>query len=243
MTIASTRDTKLTADAMVLLAHKRAGLMDASADGLEANSQAKMAFGRVLLDTIVDELGGWRPARLVVFETLQLVVGQQDYELSESIVDVVGDGKYIAAEYAATPDLAQGETVVRQVNLETWHSLGDKGSTGLPTMFYADRGGDDYKITVRVHYRPEEAGVIRFAVHKAPADSTAAAATLDMQSSFNQYILHQLAGQLLDSANGPPERVRMLLSMANDMKMRALESGANQAPIPVEVMLRPAQCR
>lgn len=242
MTVASTRDTKMTVDDVVLTAYKMAGLMDASATGSEGDNAARLAYGRILLDSIVKEMGaGYRPAKHVVSEYLQLVTDQQAYTLDEGIIDVVGDAKYIYADDAATPSAADSEIIVKQVNRSQFYLQTDHASSGHPRFFFADRGGDDYQITVYVYQRPSEAGVLHMNVHKSAADSTDGSATIDLDSAYNQYLLHQLGGQLLMGSNH--ERAAVFLASAEMLKPKAIETGADHAPTPVDIQLRGAQRR
>lgn len=242
MTISATRGTKWTHDQLVLRALQLAGLADAGASTGDNSISSMMAMGLDNLDAILDELTTVPSARSVEFYYLTLSKDTQTYTLSESIIDLVDDGMYIDAS-ATDVTAYTGETKVKQINRDHWQSLSDKGSTGWPTLFYAHRGGDDYQITVYLYPTPDEAGTIRFQAQYASADAKSGASTLDVKSSYNQYLLYQLAAQLALASNVDVNKVMMLESKASYYKTSARTSGAEHSDFTLRVNMRAPQRR
>lgn len=208
MTISSTRTRELSIDKIVLLAYRHAGLLNET----QGASETKKAAARDVLETIVDELqikGLY--ARSIVFETVQLTTGSENATLSTNVFDVIDAGAYISAT-DPDPTHAQGETVVQQIDRAEWQRISDKGATGRPALFYTDR--TVFPVKVVVWPLPDEAGLIRFQVHRLGADVENGAATPDLERFWAQYLIWELAHQLALANSINPVKVQYLGSVA-----------------------------
>lgn len=218
MAVSSTRGTKKTVDGLVLMALKRAALVDMNATTSDPQVSQQLSFGRELLDMILDSLANVADVRYVDFHDVTCVASQQAYTLAEEIIDVIGDGVYLSADEANTEE-PSSQTLITQVNRHTWHIMSSKNSTGTPTIMFPHRGVEDsYQISLKLWPKPTEAGTARIMAQRAPADTLVGSDTIDVKSGGNEYLLHRLAGQLADSLNGAPGRAKALLDEADKLK-------------------------
>lgn len=208
MTIAATRTRRLTIDNIVLTAYRVAGLVN---EGQQA-SAAKRLAAYTLLETIVDEnqIYGLY-AREIVFETLLLTAGEDEYALSDDAFDVISDGMYIPAN-DPDPEHATAEMLVVQIDRESWQRISAKSSVSYPTQFYTDRTSDTLR--VKLWPIPSEAGRIRFQVHRLTADNNDGGATPDLERFWVQFLIWELAHQLATSNSLSLERILHLQQTA-----------------------------
>lgn len=221
MTIATSRTRRLTIDHIVLTAYRLAGLLN---ENQEAPLVKRLA-AYTLLETIVDEnqIYGLY-AREITFETIVLTTGEDEYDLDETTFDVISDAMYIPAD-ASDPDHADGETVVAQIDRESWQRLSAKGATSIPTQFYTDRTNDT-AVKVKLWPIPNENGRIRFQVHRLAADNNDGGKTLDLERFWSQFIIWELAHQLATSNSLSMDRILHLQQTAQ-AKLLACRAYAN----------------
>jgi hypothetical protein len=223
VTISSTVGTQLTIQQVVATAYQLAGVYNTE----HQPSVADAAFGRLLLDTICNELAADGVfARAVSFLEQTLTVDTYRYTLATSILDLVGDAAYIAADQTDTTR-ATGESMLRQITREEWHRLGDHAAVGVPSMFYCHREND--QIQAWLYPIPDEAGTVRFQAQRKLADTYDASATLDLEEYWYQAIIWELAFQLGMSKSMPESKLGFLKSQASSKKTAA-RGKSNERP-------------
>lgn len=213
MTIATTRTRRLKIDQIVTAAYRLAGLLN---EAQEANA-AKRNAAYTLLETALEEnqVTGLF-ARCIVFELIQLVAGTNVYSLDASTFDVIGDGMYIEAS-DPDPEHATTELVVTQIDREQRQTIQAKNATAFPTMFYTDRTADI--VQVWLWPIPNEAGRIRFQVHRRVTDSYDGNATADVEPFWQQWMIWELAHQLATANSLNMARILHLKATAQEKLM------------------------
>lgn len=227
MTVSSDRGNQVTVDQLILRAYKRAGQINIGQGTASPQWLEKAQFGREELDTILDELqteGVY--ARSVVFYNLSLTEDTYIYSMPATALDVVGDGMYIP-ESETDLTKAQGETVVKQTDRETWHRNSAKNAKSRPNLFWTDR--QTTPISVRLWPIPDEAGTIRFQIHQKLADTLEGDATLELLPYWDQYLIYALATVIAETSSLPAPTCSYLNKRAEQKKQRA-RAFANQRP-------------
>lgn len=221
MAISSSRTRELTIGQIVLMAYRKAGLKNVH----QSVSTVEFAAASDLLDTIIDSEIETRGlyARAVTFELVQLAADVREYELPAYVFDVIDKGMYIAAS-EADPEAATAEFVVEQVDRDTRQTVGSKSATGTPTMFYTDRTVSPIKVWLWPI--PEEAGRIRFQVHRMSADSNDSTKTPDVERFWAQYLIYELAHQLAEDNSISGAKVMRLATLAQQ-KLQTARAYAN----------------
>ncbi len=213
MTVATTRTRRFRIDQIVTAAYRLAGLLNEH----QAPNTAQKNAAYDLLETMLKEnqVTGLF-AREIVFETITLTAGTNEYNLSESTFDVIADGMYIdAAE--SDPDHAAAEMVVTQIDREQRQTIQAKNASAIPTMFYVDRTADTVKVWLWPI--PNEAGRVRFQVHRFVADSFDGNATPDLEVFWEQWEIWELAHQLATAASLSMDRILHLQTVAEKKLM------------------------
>lgn len=213
MTINTSRTRELDINRITLRAYQLAGLIN-EAQGITAD---KGAFARDMIGNIIDEMQthGLR-ARAVEFRNETLVVGTANYTMDTDVLDVVGDAMYIDADEADVNE-ATSEVPIVMIGRDEWQLIPDKSATGRPTMMYVHRTGSPPE--VRFWPIPDEAGTVRFQIHRLAANSNDSSKTLDLERTFTQYIIWELAhhiclaNSLYNQARYYGENARMKLEM------------------------------
>lgn len=204
MTVMSSSGTEMTIDQLALTAYQLAGLLEETQTLADANGGS---LARRLLGTIVTELQGQGIiARAVTFYEQTLVSGTSSYSMPSTVLDVFGDAMYIPE--GQTVSRADSETVVENIPRERWQNISAKSASGTPTQYYVHR--EVTPPSVRLWPVPDEAGTIRFQVHRHLADSSSGAATVDLEVYWTTYIMYRLA-QLLAEAKSLPADKRLSL--------------------------------
>lgn len=224
MTVSTDRGTAMTIDAIVLTAYQLAGLLPPTA----TLDPSRGAFGRTILNTILSEMAtDGVSARWVDFYNLTLVSGTYKYSMPEYVVEVIGNGAYIAASETNITQAAS-EFAVTEISREEWQNIGTKSTTGWTSWYYQHEGPGDYIKQVYLWPIPDEAATIRFQVQVQPYDSLTGAATLDLKTYWMQYILWELAHQFAMASSLPENRVSQLKARGRETreKARGLASGA-----------------
>lgn len=219
----STRE--LSIGTIVTRAFQLAGLLG----DMQEPSDTDSSMARDFLETIIDNLAvEGHLARQIRFTDLQLIVDQPNYSLSDTTLDVVGNGMYIPA---GETNPANSEMLVRLVRREEWNELSAKASTGLPTLMYPYRVAS--VIELRVWPIPTEAGMIRIQEQRLLADVSDANATPDLQRYWTQYLLWRLGQHLAAAKSLPLDRVVYFKGEADMLlqkcKGKAVQRGSVQA--------------
>ncbi len=189
MTVSTSVGRQFTINQIVSLAYKHAGLVNIE----QEPSPEQAEFARKCLELIVDQVGASRNLmRVQDFYNLTLVEDQILYTLPNSILEVKDYGAYI--EPGETLDRANGETVLRKETQDVYQRISAKGAKGRPTIFYADRSGDDVKVFMWPI--PDRAGTVRFQIGRKLADTDDGNATFDLQPHWMPYLRAALARDL-----------------------------------------------
>lgn len=220
MTVASSNTAELTLSKIALHAYRLAGLWAIEQDATGLQWQKRQAFALEALETIVKGLEAeGRLVRARRFYELPLVANQADYTLPATIMDVYGDAMYIPA--GETTQTASYELVVKQIDQDTWQRLGTRASTGKPTTYFAYRG--DAAITIRLWLKPDaqNLGTIRFQAYYLLANSTSGANTPDLERHWTEYLIHELAVRLAESAGQDSGKMNRLMQKSAMLLDRA----------------------
>lgn len=190
MTVSTSIGREFDVGDLVAMAYKLAGLINIG----QTPSTQQYSYARQLLETIVDALQSEGVnAHAKGFDTVALTAGTYKYSLAATSLDVTGPGMYIAADETDL-ERASGETPVTQITSDQWQLTSSKSAEGRPTLYYA------YRVTAPVQVWvwpiPDEAGHIRFQVHRKLADIDSNNVTLDLEYYWDQYVLWELAHQL-----------------------------------------------
>jgi hypothetical protein len=220
MTVAASSTAELTLGRVCLHAYRMAGLWAIEQGATGVQWDARQAYALEVLETIVKGLEAeGRLVRARRFYEVQMVDGQSSYDLPESIMDVYGDAMYI--EPGETTDTATSETVVRQIDQDTWQRLGVRASTGRPTLYFAYRGQAAVQIRVWLKPDSENLGTIRFQVYYLLANSTAAGATPDLERHWTEYLITALAAKLAETGGQESGKINRLMQSAAMLLERA----------------------
>ncbi len=215
----------MTVDDVVKRAFQTAGIVTL---GGTPNVE-QLDFGRATLNSQLKSLmAKGISARWVDFVEQVLTAGDYTYSLAATIVDVIGDAQYIDAT-ATDTSKADAETLVKQIDRETWQRLSAKSSTGRPYLFFADRAVDGDQLEIKFWPIPDEAGTVRFQVHSLPADTLAGEATIDLREYWMQYLTWEMAHQIAVASSLKEERCSYLRKVAKEKEIDA-RSYANQKP-------------
>jgi hypothetical protein len=237
MTVMTTSGTQKTIATIVRMAYQMAGLLEET-QGLEQVNGGPLGYE--LLDTIVKDLQGEGIyGRAVGFLDVTLEADEEVYTLSASVIDTLGDGMYIAASETDT-SRASGETAVTKIDRETWHRIGAKDATGNPTMHYVHR--TTAPPVLYVWPIPDEAGTIRFLVHRHLADNSDGEATVDLDVAWEGYLIYELANRLAESKSLDAAKIGRLKSIADEKKMRAKGSSVQAEPNQIVIDHRTGWC-
>lgn len=229
MTVSSSVGRQWTVNQMITRAYKFAGLLELS----QEPTASQYAYGRKLLEDILDSLAAeGEQARAVAFDEVTVTAAQvtaetYKFDLSSTVLDLLSPAMYISADESDT-DRASGETYMRMVSLEEWHRISSKSTTGNPTLYAAYRVGDT--IQAWVWPIPDEAGTMRFRVHRKLADSDDGGATLDLENYWMDFIKKRLSADLASSGSLSTSRVAFLNGQAAEA-LRKAKGKANQRPM------------
>lgn len=221
MTIATSRTREMDIGRICLRAYQKAGLKNVS----QSLTADEGSFARDLIGSIIDGLQaeGLR-ARAVEFRNVTLVAGTYAYTMDTDVLDVVGDGMYIDPTQSVSA--ATGEVPVIQIGRDQWQLLSNKSATGRPIEYYVHRTGSPPEVRLWPTPDTNNAGTIRFQIHRFAADSTDSSKTLDLERVFSQYVEWELAHQIC-LANSLHQQARYYGQMALQ-KLEACKSFAAQ---------------
>lgn len=223
MTVSASVGRELNVGTLVTMSYKMAGLMNVG----QAPSAAQKTFAKQLLETILDGLQAEGVnARALTFENLALTAGTYKYALSTAALDVIGPGMYISADQADL-ERATGETPVTIIGPDQWQLTSSKAATGRPTLYYPYRVSNP--VQVWLWPIPDEAGTIRFQVHRKLADTDDDNATLDLETYWDQFILWELSHQLAAASSLPVGKLSYYAGQAQMKKSYAKSMARNHA--------------
>ncbi len=224
MTASAVPYTPVSINTLILLSYKRAGLLPVEAKLNGANMTAKLEHGRQLLDLILDNLAvkGFI-ARTMAFYELQLVAGESQYTLPDSILDVHEDAMFIGTDNPDTK-YTSSEMVCSQMSLDTWQKLTTKGSTSQrPQLYAAFRSGAT--VVLKFWPVPSEAGVMRLKTVRLLGGNADGDNTVDLQRYWFDALVWCLAYYVAVDGSMPAEKISMLLQVAEAKKAECIGYG------------------
>ena len=159
-------------------------------------------------------------------QNVTLAAGTATYTLPATVFDVIENGAYIRAGDSVTA--ASAELPVIQKDIEAWQALGTKAASGPPTLFYVDKSV--FPIRVTLWPTPDDAGTIRFQMHRLLSDVSDGNATVDLERFWTQYLLWELAHQLASASSQPDAKCGRLHGTAMEYRQRAKAASNQHVP-------------
>jgi hypothetical protein len=176
-------------------------------------------------------------ARVVEFTNVTLASGTSRYTLATSILDVAGDGAFIPVGQSLTA--ASGEMPVASMQRDEWQGLSAKNVTSRPTRYYAHKTAS--AVELRLWPTPsstEDGATVRFQTHRFRADVRDAAATVDYERYWTQYLVLALAAELSRQNSMPMERVLELKASAREALEECKAQSKQRGPEQLTVSCR-----
>lgn len=223
MTINSSRTFEFSIAQIVLLAHRKAGLLNV----YEELDEERAGAGRLELEMLVDSFQAKGQLPMAQgFVEIALVVDQIEYDLPADALHPTGPGMYIPA--GQTLDRAQGETHIEMIDSVRWQSLSPKGAkSSRPSLYFVNRTLQTVK--VKFWPIPQEAGTVRLLVDRLRADSTDGSKTPDFERYWSLTLTMGLAYHLAMSSSMPLGKVA-LLKQEYEMRLAESLSTAKEQP-------------
>jgi hypothetical protein len=190
LTIATTRTNEFDIGQIVLMAYRKAGLLNEH----QSLTTAKTNAGKALLETIVKELEIYGvAARWGVLERVTVTAGVNTLSLDATTLDVRASAVWIDGD---DPDPDNPTTVLpmTSVDEERRQVISSAAAEGQPTLFYVDK--TTVPISVWIWPTPISNGFIRFQSRRLAADNLDTTKTPDLERYWAQYLIHELGAQL-----------------------------------------------
>jgi hypothetical protein len=182
-----------------------------------ANMVPKLEQGRQTLDLIMDGLAteGFI-ARTTEFYDLDIVAGESQYTLPDSILDVFEDAMFVPSENPDTKHTT-GELPCKQMDLATWQTLTTKGSISTrPQLYVAVRSGAT--VELRFWPVPSESGVMRLKTVRLLGSSADGTKSPDLQRYWYDALVWCLAYYVAIDSSMPAEKIALLQAISADKK-------------------------
>jgi hypothetical protein len=222
-------------DEYVLDAFKKAGLIPIEASiGFDSSWNAKAAHGRRILNRMVEGLAveGFLDY-FVARQILPVTIGTTQYDLlalDPDILNVVDTASYIPASNGAELIKTNGETPVKPLSRFAWNQLANKDVSARPSNYYLERNGSS-TLTLFIWPAPVENANIRLWVHRIPADNSVGSDNVDLKRHWGDWIVHQMAAQLMDDAKLPLDERSMMQAKATAMLEKAKMYELSNEPV------------
>lgn len=213
MTISTVPASRVSTNALILLAYKRAGIVPVEARLSGANMTPKLEHGRQVLDLIMDALAtkGF-VARTSGFYDLPMVAGEPYYSLPEDILDVHGEAMFVPEENPDTK-FTSGELVCKQIDQMAWSLMTVKGSISTrPQLYCVFRHGAT--VGLRFWPVPSEVGVMRLRTTRLFGGAGDGQKSVDLERFWYDALVWQLAYYLAVDSTMPPATIQMLQGTA-----------------------------
>jgi len=208
MTVSASSTHEFEIDQLVFRAYNLAGLMGP----YQQLDEQRAAAARDLLELRLKSLeADGLSARTVDFYDLTLTAGEARYNMPSNVLQIVGNGMYIAADETDVENAVSEQLVIRESRQE-WHERASKSATGNPSHYYEHRAG--VLVQARFWPIPEEAGTVRFQVQRLFADATNGTDTLDLERPWQLCLAMYLAHDLALANNKSLDRVDRLEAKA-----------------------------
>lgn len=197
-----------TVDEVSTRAYRRAGLVDVA--GLPTTAQLNAA--RFILSDLCDKLSAEGVfMRQVQYRNVTMVTGQNQYVMTEDVIDVIGNGAYVDPTQSQVPFQANSETTVIMKDRDTWQGLTSKTAASRPTIGYFARNAP--LSTLFLYPTPsvsENGGYIRFQFQVERPDLTVGTNTLPFERYWTAYFVWACATVLAIDNSLPMDRVQFL---------------------------------
>ncbi|HXT99481.1 MAG TPA: hypothetical protein VN903_00725 [Polyangia bacterium] len=204
MTVSANSAVEFDVSTIVATAYQMAGL----ANEYQSITAQQAAKGQTLLELIASStqtMGLF--AKVMQFYDLPLAADTRSYTLPGTILDVDGDGAFIAIGQTLTA--ASGETPVRPISRERFHGLSAHDATGRPIEYFTDRTGEATVIYFWPTPDAASAGTVRLQTRRLRATMREGTATPDFEPFWQDYFVYELAARLALAA-GVLARVKFL---------------------------------
>ena len=238
MTISTVPASRISINALVLLAYKRAAIVPVEARLSGANMTPKLEHGRQVLDLIMDALAAKGfTARTSGFYDLPMVAGEPYYSLPEDILDVHGEAMFVPTSNPDTKHTT-GELVCKAVDQMAWATLTTKGSISTrPQLYAVFRHGAT--VGLRFWPVPSDAGVMRLRTTRLFGGSGDGKKSADLERFWYDALVWQLAAYLAVDSSMPQAQVVFLTQAAEAKVAECLKfSGEHTASIQAVVDYR-----
>lgn len=235
MSISTVPASRVSTNALILLAFKRAGIVPIEARLSGANMVPKLEHGRQVLDLIMDSLAteGF-VARTAGFYDLPMLGGEPYYSLPDDILDVHGDCMFVPSDNPDTK-FTSGELVCKMIDQMTWSTLTTKGSVSTrPQLYCVFRHGAT--VNLRFWPVPSEAGVMRLRTTRLFGGAGDGQKSVDLERFWYDCLVWQMAYYLAVDSSMPPDQIAFLAGVAESKKKQCVQfSGEHTASIQAVV--------
>lgn len=197
-----------TVDEISTRAYRRAGLVN----GQQTPTTVQLNNARYLLSDLSDKLSAQGVfMRQVQYRNVTMVTGQNQYVMTEDIVDIIGNGAYVDPTQSQVPFQASSETPVLMKDRDTWQGLNTKSAQSRPTLAYFARNAPQSTLFVwPTPSSSENGGYIRFQFQVERPDLTVGTNTLPYERYWTGYFVWALAAILAYDNSLPMERIAAL---------------------------------
>lgn len=209
MTDTTIPTARVSINALVLLAYKRAAIVPVEARLSGANMAPKLEHGRQVLDLIMDALAtkGFI-ARTSGFYDLPLVAGEPYYNLPDDILDVHGEAMFVPADNPDTK-FTSGELVCKQIDQMAWALMSVKGSISTrPQLYCIFRHAA--AVNLRLWPVPSEPGALRLRTTRLFGGAGDGQKSADMERFWYDALVWNLAYYLAVDSSMPAQTIQML---------------------------------
>ena len=223
MAINASPSTVPTIDEVILDGFKKASLLPIEY-GIGSDNQwaARAAHGRRTLNRLLNASSTERYFEYFVnLDVLDLVAGDNSYQLDADILNIIDDGSYIPASNDPEEEATQGETPVKPMSGFRWNQLSSKSSRGTPVHYFIERNAE--QLVMRLWPVPSEAGKIRFRTHRVPGTSSTGSDNPDFKRHWEQWAVLALAYEFMTDGSMPIEE-RQLMRSDRDRAFEQLKS-------------------
>jgi hypothetical protein len=235
VSISTVPASRVSTNALILLAFKRAGIVPIEARLSGANMVPKLEHGRQVLDLIMDSLAteGF-VARTAGFYDLPMLGGEPYYSLPDDILDVHGDCMFVPSDNPDTK-FTSGELVCKMIDQMTWSTLTTKGSVSTrPQLYCVFRHGAT--VNLRFWPVPSEAGVMRLRTTRLFGGAGDGQKSVDLERFWYDCLVWQMAYYLAVDSSMPPDQIAFLAGVAESKKKQCVQfSGEHTASIQAVV--------
>lgn len=208
-----------TIDTVVAQAYRRAGLLNQQ----QSPTTVQASLARAALNDLTDSLEAEGVfMRSVQYGYVTLVAGQNQYTMSENVLDIVGNGAYIDPTAGLTPFQATSETPVIKTDRDSWQGLSSKSAQAQPTLYYFARNAP--LSTLFVWPTPsatQNGGLIRLQLHQNRPDVTTGTNTMPFERYWTDFFVWELASRLAMDNSLDLNRVGALSQKALALKAAA----------------------